>query len=160
MTLAVGTRLGRYEIRSLLGAGGMGMVYRARDARLDRDVAIKVLPEGFAQDPDAVARFQREGKAVASLSHPHIRAIYDIATDQGTLFAVMEYLEGETLAVRIKRGALSWQETVSIGTGIAQGLAAAHARGVIHRDIKPANIFLSHRRPAIGRKKPEQAISR
>ncbi len=142
MTLAMGTRLGRYEIRSLLGAGGMGMVYRARDARLDRDVAIKVLPERFAQDPEAVARFQREGKAVAAISHPHIRAIYDIATDQGTLFAVMEYLEGETLAGRIKRGPLSWQEGVPIAKGIAEGLAAAHARGVIHRDIKPANIFL------------------
>ncbi len=158
MTLAVGTRLGRYEIRSLLGAGGMGVVYRARDTRLDRDVAIKVLPEGFAQDSEAVARFQREGKAVASLSHPHIRAIYDIATDQGTLFAVMEYLDGETLAGRIKRGPLPWQEGVPVAKGVAEGLAAAHARGVIHRDIKPANIFLSYQPSAAGHQ-PEGARS-
>ena len=142
MTLTTGTRLARYEILSRLGAGGMGEVYRARDTRLDRDVAIKVLSEQFAQDPDLLARFQREGKAAAALSHPNIRAIYDIGTDQGTTFAVMELLEGDTLAARIKRAPPDWREAVEIGLAVANGLAAAHAKGIVHRDIKPANIFL------------------
>ncbi len=142
MALATGTRLGRYELLAQLGAGGMGEVYRARDTRLDRDVAIKVLPERFAEDPDALARFQREGKAAAALSHPNIRGIYDISTDQGCTFAVMELLEGDTLAGRLKRTNLDWREAVQIGLAIANGLGAAHAKGIIHRDIKPANIFL------------------
>ncbi len=142
MALATGTRLGRYELLAQLGAGGMGEVYRARDTRLDREVAIKVLSDRFAQDPDVLVRFQREGKAAAALSHPNIRAIYDIGSDQGSTFAVMELLEGETLAARIKRAALDWSEAVRIGLAIANGLAAAHAKGIIHRDIKPANIFV------------------
>ena len=143
MTLATGTRLGRYEILSKLGAGGMGEVYRARDARLERDVAIKILPERFAQDADALARFQREGKAVAALSHPNIVAIYDIGTDQGRPYTVMELLEGHTLATRLKQGPLPWREAVNLGQAIAAGLAAAHARGIVHRDIKPENLFLT-----------------
>ncbi len=143
MTLVNGTKLGPYEILSKLGAGGMGEVYRARDSRLERDVAIKVLPDQFAQDHHALARFRRESKAVAALSHPNIRAIYDIGTDAGRTFAVMELLEGETLASRLKRSALEWRKAVPIALAVADGLAAAHGKGIIHRDIKPQNIFLS-----------------
>ncbi len=142
MTLAAGTRLGRYEILDKIGAGGMGEVYRARDTRLERDVAVKVLPEPLAKDPDSVVRFQREGRAAAALSHPNIRAIYDVGSDQGMTFAVMELLEGDTLSARIRVSPLGWREAVEIGLAIATGLAAAHAKGIIHRDIKPSNIFL------------------
>ncbi len=143
MTLVTGTKLGRYEILSKLGAGGMGEVYRARDSRLERDVAIKVLPDRFAQDHDALARFRRESKAVAALSHPNIRAIYDIGTDGGKAFAVMELLEGETLASRLQRSALDWRKAVPIALAVADGLAAAHGKSIVHRDIKPQNIFLT-----------------
>jgi serine/threonine protein kinase/tetratricopeptide (TPR) repeat protein len=143
MTLAALTRLGPYEIVAQLGAGGMGEVYRARDTRLDRDVAVKVLPERVAEDHLALARFQREAKAIAALSHPNILAIYDIGTEQGTAYAVMELLQGETLGRRIKNARLDWRSAVNIGLGIAEGLAAAHAKGIIHRDIKPDNIFLT-----------------
>jgi serine/threonine protein kinase/Flp pilus assembly protein TadD len=142
MTLTAGTRLGRYEILGVLGAGGMGEVYRARDTRLDRDVAIKVLPDRFAKDPEALARFQREGRAAAALSHPNIRGIYDIGTDGDLTFAVMELLEGETLSGRLKSEPLSCHEALEIGLAVASGLAAAHAKGIVHRDIKPSNIFL------------------
>ncbi len=142
MTLAAGTRLGRYEIVAKIGAGGMGEVYRARDTRLERDVAVKVLPEQLAQDPDSVVRFQREGRAAAALSHPNIRAIYDVGSDQGIAFAVMELLEGDTLSARIRVSPLGWREAVEIAVAMATGLAAAHAKGIIHRDIKPSNIFL------------------
>src|SRR3954467_14779146 len=143
MGLTSGTRLGPYEIQSLLGAGGMGEVYRARDTRLERDVAIKVVPEQFAQDANALARFHREVRAVAALSHPNIVTIYDVGTDQGFTYAVMELLEGHTLRRRIKQGAMDWPEAVEIAKGIAEGLAAAHAKGIIHRDIKPENLFLT-----------------
>ena len=143
MTLVTGTKLGRYEILSELGAGGMGEVYRARDPRLERDVAIKVLPDRFAQDHDALARFRRESKSVAALSHPNIRAIYDIGADAGRTFAVMELLEGETLASRLERSAFEWSKAVPIALSVADGLAAAHGKGIIHRDIKPQNIFLT-----------------
>jgi serine/threonine protein kinase/tetratricopeptide (TPR) repeat protein len=143
MTLVNGTKLGPYEILSKLGAGGMGEVYRARDSRLERDVAIKVLPDRLAQDHDALARFRRESKAVAALSHPNIRAIYDIGTDGGRTFAVMELLEGETLAGRLQSSVVEWQKAVQIALAIADGLAAAHGKGIIHRDIKPQNIFLT-----------------
>ena len=109
MSLATGTRLGRYELIASLGTGGMGEVYRARDTRLERDVAIKVLPERFAQDPQALTRFQREAKAVAALSHPNILAIYDIGSDQSMTYAVMELLEGQTLGSRIRRAPLDWR---------------------------------------------------
>src|SRR5262249_55139462 len=143
MPLTRHTHLGPYEIQVSLGAGGMGEVYQARDARPHRDVAIKILPEKFAQDPHALARFQREVKAVARLSHPNIVAIYDIGTDQGLTYAVMELLEGQTLAQRLKQAPLDWREAATIATAAAEGLAAAHAKGIIHRDVKPANIFLT-----------------
>jgi serine/threonine protein kinase len=139
----IGRQLGPHLILSLLGAGGMGEVYRARDTRLDREVAVKVLPAHLAQDPQALSRFEREAKAVAALSHPNILAIHDFGTDQGVRYAVMELLEGETLRGRLTRSALAWREAAEVGAAVAEGLAAAHARGIIHRDLKPANIFLT-----------------
>src|SRR4030095_2058106 len=140
MPLSAGTRLGSYEILSALGAGGMGEVYRARDMRLDRDVAIKVLPEAFAADAERVARLQREAKTLASLKHPHIGQIYglDPAGDGHAL--VMELVAGEDLSQRIARGAISLDEALPIGRQIAEALEAAHEQGIIHRDLKPANI--------------------
>jgi serine/threonine protein kinase/tetratricopeptide (TPR) repeat protein len=143
MSLALHSRLGPYEILYLIGAGGMGEVYRARDTRLERDVAIKVVPEQFAEDPKALARFYREVRAVASLTHPNILTIYDVGTEQGVTFAVMELLEGHTLGRRIKQGALKWREVLDIAIAIADGLGAAHAKGIVHRDVKPENIFLT-----------------
>ena len=143
MTLSSGTRLGPYEILGSLGAGGMGEVYRARDTRLDRVVAIKVLPQRMAQDPVALARFVREAKAVAALSHPNILAIYDFGCEQEVHFAAMELLEGETLRSRIQQVRLPWRKVTEIGIGIAEGLSAAHHKGIVHRDIKPENIFLT-----------------
>src|SRR5262245_54686501 len=128
MTLAAGTRLGPYEILAPLGAGGMGEVYRARDRKLDRDVAIKVLPESVARDPEALARFEREAKAVAALSHPNILAIYDFGTEDGTAYAVMELLEGETLRSKLVGGALPREKAVAFALQTAKGLAAAHER--------------------------------
>lgn len=141
--LSTGTQLGRYEIAAPLGTGGMGEVYRATDSRLDRQVAIKVLPPQFVQDQARLARFEREAKAVASLSHPNILGIHDFGTEQGQTFAVMELLEGETLRGRVAHGAIPWRKAVEIAVVIADGLAAAHAKGIIHRDLKPENIFLT-----------------
>ncbi len=143
MPVAPGTRLGPYQILAPLGAGGMGEVYRAKHLRLDRDVAIKVLPEHLAQDLQALARFEREAKAVAALSHPNILAIDDFGTDKGVTFAVTELLEGETLRSRLARGALPWREAVETGTALTEGLSAAHSKGIIHRDLKPENVFLT-----------------
>ena len=143
MRLAVSTRLGPYEILGTLGAGGMGEVYRARDSRLDRDVAIKVLPERFSQDAMALARFHREAKAVAALSHPNIVAIYDIGSEQGQTYVVMELLEGQTLGACLKTSTLDWRSALDIAMAAANGLAAAHAKGIVHRDVKPENIFLT-----------------
>ena len=140
--IVAGTRLGPYQILAPLGAGGMGEVYRARHCRLEREVAIKVLPEPFAQDPDRLARFEREAKAVAALSHPNLVVIHDFGTEQGICFAVMELLEGETLRCLLARSRLRWRKAVKIGLGLAEGLAAAHAKGIIHRDLKPENLFL------------------
>ena len=143
MTLSTGTRLGPYEILAPLGAGGMGEVYRARDTRLGREVAVKVLPAHRAQDPDALARLEREAQAVAALSHPNILAIHDLGTDQGVFFVVTELLEGETLRNRLASSPLPWRKAVEIGAAIADGLAGAHLKGVIHRDLKPDNIFVT-----------------
>jgi serine/threonine protein kinase/tetratricopeptide (TPR) repeat protein len=141
--VAVGTQLGPYQILASLGAGGMGEVYRARHVRLGREVAVKVLPEPFAQDADRRARFEREARVVAALSHPNILAIHDYGTEQGLVFAVMELLEGETLGQRLGKSALPWRKALEIGVELAEGLAAAHAKGVIHRDLKPDNVFLT-----------------
>jgi serine/threonine protein kinase len=141
--IAPGTQLGPYQILGTLGAGGMGEVYRARDSRLHREVAIKVLPEQLAEDDMQLARFEREAKAIAALSHPNILAIHDYAKEQGICFAVMELLEGETLRQRLTQAALPWRKALEIGVAISEGLAAAHAKGIIHRDLKPENIFLT-----------------
>ncbi|MDQ6893691.1 MAG: protein kinase [Acidobacteriota bacterium] len=143
MTIEAGSRLGPYEIISPLGAGGMGEVYRARDRKLDRDVAIKVLPDSVAADPDALARLEREAKAVASLSHPNILAIHDFATHEGVAYVVMELLEGRTLRERLADGPVPEKQAVDYALQIARGLSAAHERGVVHRDLKPENLFVA-----------------
>src|SRR5215475_11809207 len=140
MALALGTRLGPYEITASIGAGGMGEVYRARDTRLKRDVALKILPESFAADADRLARFQREAEVLASLSHPNIAGIYGIEESNGTRALVMELVEGEDLSQRIARGRIPLDEALPIARGIAEALEAAHEQGIIHRDLKPANI--------------------
>jgi serine/threonine protein kinase/Tol biopolymer transport system component len=142
MALSPGTRLGAFEIVAALGAGGMGEVYRATDSRLGRGVAIKVLPAHLAVDPDARARFEREARAVAALSHPNILAIHDIGTDHGIAYAVMELLDGEALRARIRASPIPWRKAVQIALQVADGLAAAHAKHIVHRDLKPENIFL------------------
>ena len=142
MPLTPGQRLGRYEIVKPLGAGGMGEVYRARDSRLDREVAIKILPESVGRDPERLARFEREAKAVAALSHPNILALHDAGTEQGTTYAVTELLEGETLRDRLNNGPLPVRKAVDAAIQIARGLTAAHAKGLVHRDLKPENVFL------------------
>jgi serine/threonine protein kinase/TolB-like protein/Flp pilus assembly protein TadD len=139
----VGGELGPYRLVALLGEGGMGEVYRAQDTRLDREVAVKVLPADLAEDAEALARFRREARAVAALSHPNIRAIHDVGTERGVQFEVMELLEGETLRSRLARSALFWREAVEIGLAVAEGLRAAHAKGIVHRDLKPENLFLT-----------------
>ena len=143
MPLIPGTRLGPYEILAPLGAGGMGEVYRARDSRLERDVAIKVLPEHLSQNPQALSRFVRETRALAALSHPNLLAIFDTGTENGIDFAVTELLDGESLRARLLRGAAPWRTAVEIGASLAEGLAAAHSKGITHRDLKPENIFLT-----------------
>ena len=138
-----GDRLGVYEIQSLVGAGGMGEVYKARDTRLDRTVAIKVLPTHLAADRDRYQRFEREASAVANLDHPHIGALYDVGQDDGLHFLVMQYLEGETLASRLAKGALPLDQVLCYAIDIADALDHAHRRGIVHRDLKPGNIFLT-----------------
>ncbi|HZM97712.1 MAG TPA: protein kinase [Vicinamibacterales bacterium] len=143
MTLPAGTRLGSYEVVDLLGAGGMGEVYRARDTRLKRDVALKILPASFASDPERLARFQREAEVLASLDHPHIAAIYGIEDSNGTMALVLQLVDGETLADRIARGSMPFDEALPIARQIAEALEAAHEQGVIHRDLKPANVKIT-----------------
>ncbi|HEY3171431.1 MAG TPA: protein kinase, partial [Thermoanaerobaculia bacterium] len=143
MTLSPGTRLGPYEILAPLGAGGMGEVYRARDRRLDRDVAVKVLPERLADDANALSRFEREAKAVAALSHPNILAIHDLGTHEGVRYAVTELLEGATLRQHLESGAIGIRRATEHALEIARGLAAAHERGIVHRDLKPENVFVT-----------------
>ena len=143
MTLTSGTRLGPYEIVSPLGAGGMGEVYRASDSRLGRDVAVKVVAGRLANDPDALARFEREARVVASLSHPNIVALHDVGTEGPLAFAVMELLDGEPLDRRIGPAGVPWTQALDIAASIADALACAHERGVVHRDLKPANVFMT-----------------
>ncbi len=143
MSLTAGTKLGPYEIQSLLGAGGMGEVYRARDTRLGREVALKILPESFAQDEERLHRFEQESRAVATLNHPNILAIYDVGTHNQTPFLVSELLEGESLREVLQRGALPQRKVIDYGVQIAQGLAAAHEKGIVHRDLKPENLFIT-----------------
>src|SRR5262245_917255 len=142
MSLAAGVRLGPYEIVALLGAGGMGEVYRARDPRLGRNVAIKVLPESMAGDPSRLQRFQHEARAVAALSHPNIVAVFDIGVEP-VAFLVSELLEGETLRLRLSRGPLGPKASIELALQLVTGLAAAHARHIVHRDLKPENIFVT-----------------
>jgi len=143
VTLHEGDRLGAYEILAPLGSGGMGEVWRARDTRLRRDVAIKVLPDSLAADPVARMRFDREARAVAALSHPNILDIHDVGSEGGVAWAVTELLEGQTLKARLDEGALPWRRAVEVALALAEGLEAAHARGVVHRDVKPSNVFLT-----------------
>src|SRR5439155_10715562 len=142
MPLSVGMRLGPYEILAAIGAGGMGEVYRARDTRLKREVAIKVLPEAFAQDPERLARFQREAELLASFNHPNIATLYGLETAGGVTAIVLELVEGETLADIIARGPIPLDEAAPILGQIADALDAAHERDVVHRDLKPSNIKL------------------
>jgi Tol biopolymer transport system component len=143
VTLPAGSRIGPYEILGPLGAGGMGEVYRARDTRLGREVAIKILPDALAADPDALARFEREARAVAALSHPNILAIHDFGVEAGRAYSVTELLEGRTLRERLADGALPARKAVECAAQIARGLAAAHDRGILHRDLKPENLFVT-----------------
>src|SRR5262245_29862872 len=138
-----GSRLGVYEIQALVGAGGVGEVYKARDTRLDRMVAIKVLRSQFAADRDRFQRFEREARAVARLDHPHIGALYDVGEASGVRFLVMQYLDGETLAARLAKGPLPLDQVFRYAIEIADALAHAHRRGIVHRDLKPGNIFLT-----------------
>ena len=151
MSLSPGTQLGAYEIVALIGAGGMGEVYRARDTRLDRTVAIKVLPAALAADPQLRERFEREARAISSLNHPHICALFDVGHQDGVDFLVLEYLEGETLAERLARGGnkgpgLPPHDALAIAIQICDALDKAHRSGIVHRDLKPANVFLLRRR--------------
>ena len=143
MALERGTKLGPYQIESPIGAGGMGEVYKATDTRLERTVAIKVLPAHVASDPERRSRFEREAKTVAALSHPHICPVFDVGSEDGTDFLVMEYLEGETLADRLGKGALPLDQALKYAIEIADALDKAHRQGVTHRDLKPANIMLT-----------------
>ena len=143
MPLSPSTRLGPYEISTPLGAGGMGEVYRARDTRLGRDVAIKVLPERLSASPDLRARFEREAKTVSSLNHPHICSLFDVGRENSTDYLVMELVDGESLADRLSRGPLPTMDVLKIGAQIADALDAAHRAGIVHRDLKPGNVMLA-----------------
>ena len=140
MPLSVGSRLGHYDVTALIGEGGMGQVYQATDTKLNRQVALKILPEAFATDPDRLARFQREAQVLASLNHPGIAAIYGIEEAEGHAGVGAELVDGPTLADRIKQGPIQLDEALPIATQIADALEAAHEQGIIHRDLKPANV--------------------
>ena len=143
MSLSAGTRLGPYEILTPLGAGGMGEVYKARDTRLDRTVAIKILPDTLAADPQFRDRFEREAKAIAALTHPHICTLYDVGRHEGIDYLVMEHLEGQTLADRLTKGALPLDQALAIATQLADALSTAHRAGITHRDVKPGHVMLT-----------------
>ena len=143
MALTSGTKLGPYEIVSPLGAGGMGEVYRAKDTRLDRTVAVKILPSHLSDNPDAKQRFDREARAISSLNHPNICTLHDVGHQDGIDFLVMEFLEGETLAERLAKGPLPTELVLKYGIEICEGLERAHKSGVVHRDLKPANVMLT-----------------
>jgi serine/threonine protein kinase len=143
MPLTIGTQLGSHEITALLGKGGMGEVYRARDLKLKREVAIKILPEEFSRDDDRVSRFQREAEVLASLNHPNIAAIYDFEEANGSRFLVLELVDGETLADRLQRGPIPVDEALEVAKHICEALEAAHEKGIVHRDLKPANIKIT-----------------
>src|SRR5271155_598127 len=142
--LSPGSKLGPYDIQAAIGAGGMGEVYSARDARLSRDVAIKILPASFSADADRLQRFAQESRAAAALNHPNILSIYDIGEDRGAPYVVSELLEGETLRDRLRSGALSSRKAIEYAQQIARGLAAAHEKGIVHRDLKPENLFITN----------------
>ena len=143
MALTAGTKLGPYEVLGALGAGGMGEVYRARNTRLERTVAIKILPEHLASDPGRRARFEREARIVSGLSHPNICALFDLGEQNGIHYVVLEYLEGETLADRLAKGPMPVSEVLKVGADIASALDAARRYGIVHRDLKPANVMLT-----------------
>src|ERR1700752_1523162 len=143
MPLVSGKKIGPYEIVGPLGAGGMGEVYRARDTRLDRTVAIKILPAQFSSDPVRRQRFEREAKTISQLNHPHICVLHDVGSQDGLSYLVMECVEGETLAKRLEKGPLPLEQVLKYGAQIADALDKAHRSGVVHRDLKPANIMLT-----------------
>src|ERR1039457_4938061 len=143
MALPFGTKLGPYEIQSPLGAGGMGEVYRARDTRLDRMVALKILPELFSSDSDSLRLFQDEARILSTLNHPNVLAIYDVGEQDGARYLVSEFLEGQTLREKLETGPLSRWRLVEYALETARGLAAAHEKGIVHRDLKPDNIFIT-----------------
>src|SRR5712671_5942882 len=143
MALTPGTKLGPYEIVSPLGAGGMGEVYRAKDPRLGREVAIKVLPPSFSADADRLRRFEQEARAAGVLNHPNITAVYDIGTHDGAPYVVQELLEGETLRAALAGGKMAQRKASDYAAQIAHGLAAAHEKGIVHRDLKPENLFVT-----------------
>ena len=143
MTISSGTKLGPYEILSPIGAGGMGEVYKATDTRLDRTVAIKVLPSHVSDNPDVRARFEREARTISQLNHPHICTLHDVGRENGVDFLVMEHIEGETLADRLQKGPLPVKEALQQAIEIADALDKAHRQGVVHRDLKPGNIMLT-----------------
>ncbi|HEY5907075.1 MAG TPA: serine/threonine-protein kinase, partial [Vicinamibacteria bacterium] len=143
MTLSVGARLGPYEVKAPLGAGGMGQVYRAHDSRLGRDVAVKVISSEGPTAPDRIEMFHQEARALAALDHPHILALHDFGSADGMLYAVFELLEGQTLRQRLQAGAITVRKSLEVAVQICRGLHAAHARGIVHRDLKPENVFLA-----------------
>src|SRR2546428_4927194 len=143
MTIPSGTKLGRYEIRSQVGAGSMGEVYRARDEKLNRDVAIKVLPAMFSQDADRLRRFEQEAQAAGTLNHPNILAVYDLGTHDDAPYVVSELLEGETLRERLDTGPIAQRNAIDYAIQVAHGLTAAHEKKIVHRDLKPENLFIT-----------------
>src|SRR2546423_12305825 len=143
MILSAGLRLGPYEISTSVGSGGMGEVYRARDARLGRDVAVKVLPERFSKDQERLRRFEQEARAAGALNHPNVLTIFDIGSHEGMPYVVSELLEGVTLGEELKNGPLPIRKVLDYAAKVARGLAAAHDKGIFHRDLKPDNIFVT-----------------